>query len=181
MEINDNKVVSLIYELVVDGSVADKCSKENPLEFIFGQGYLLPKFEENIKGLTVGDTFKFTLTPEEGYGVKEPEAIVDLPKNIFEIDGKIQDGLLVAGNTIPMMNAAGQVMQGVVVSVAETTVKMDFNHPMADKTLNFSGEIVAVREATAKELEEGLHGERKQTCSGNCKNCGGNCGGNCGE
>lgn len=173
MEINDNKVVSLVYELIVDGQVADKCSKENPLEFIFGQGYLLPKFEENIKGLKVGDQFKFTLSAEEGYGVREPQAIVDLPKNIFEIDGKIQDGLLEIGNTIPMMNANGQVMQGVVVSVAENSVKMDFNHPMADKVLNFSGEITGVREATEKELCEGLHGERKSKCNGSCEGCSG--------
>ncbi len=178
MEINDNKVVSLIYELNVDGQIADKCSKDNPLEFIFGMGYLLPKFEENVKGLKVGDKFKFTLSPEEGYGVKDSQAIVDLPKNIFEIDGHIQDGLLEVGNTIPMMNANGQVMQGVVVSVAAESVKMDFNHPMADKTLNFSGEITAVREASAKELEEGLHGERKAkscngSCGGSCEGCGG--------
>lgn len=175
MKIESKKVVSLTYTLVVDGAVKDQTTKERPLEFIFGMGYLLPKFEGNIEGKEVGDKFEFTLNPEEGYGVSDPTMIVDLPKNIFEIDGKIQEDLLVPGNTIPMMNQAGGVIPGRVVSVSTDSVRMDFNHELADKVLNFSGEIVAVRDATEKELEEGLHGERKQNCGGNCSSCGGGC------
>lgn len=176
MTIDSKKVVALTYTLTVDGQVKDQTTKDNPLEFIFGMGYLLPKFESNILGKQPGDKFSFTLTPEEGYGVSDPAAVVDLPKNIFEIDGKIQEDLLVPGNVIPMMNQAGGVIPGRVVSVAEDSVKMDFNHELADKTLNFEGEIVSVREATQKEIDEGLHGERAQKgCSGNCSSCGGGC------
>lgn len=176
MTIADEKVVSLTYTLTVDGQVKDQTTKENPLEFIFGLGYLLPKFEENIKGMKVGDKFQFTLTPEEGYGVFNPESVIDLPKNIFEIDGKIQENLLVPGNMIPMMNQSGGVIPGKVVSVAEETVRMDFNHELAGATLNFSGEITGVREATEKELTDGLHGERAaHNCGGDCSSCGGGC------
>jgi FKBP-type peptidyl-prolyl cis-trans isomerase SlyD len=70
-----------------------------------------------------------------------------------------------------MMNSMGGVIPGVVVEVSEDSVKMDLNHQMAGKTLHFTGEIVSVREATEKELTEGLHGEYVHTCGG----CGGGC------
>lgn len=176
MTISDEKVVSLTYVLEVDGEIKDRADEKNPLEFIFGLGYLLPKFEENIKGMQKGEKFKFTLKPEEGYGVFDPNAVIDLPKSIFEIDGKVQEGLLTEGNVIPMMNQQGGVIPGKVVKVEAETVKMDFNHELAGKTLNFSGEVIAVREATEKELTDGLHGERAASnCGGNCSSCGGGC------
>ena len=176
MKIEANKVVALTYELEVEGAVCDKATEENPLEFIFGQGYLLPKFEENVEGKTVGDTFEFTLTPEEGYGAYNPESVIDLPKSIFEIEGKIREDLLIVENIIPMMTQDGRMVPGKVLEVSEDKVKMDFNHQMAGKTLHFTGKVVRVREATEKEIEEGLHGERaSHGCSGNCSSCGGGC------
>ena len=76
MNIQDEKVVSLTYTLLVDGEVKDQANEENPLEFIFGLGYLLPKFEEYIKGKQVGDTFEFTLNAKEGYGEYDAQAVV---------------------------------------------------------------------------------------------------------
>ena len=78
MKISDEKVVSLIYTLMVDGVEADRADNENPLEFIFGLGYLLPKFEENISGLEPGEKFAFTLSPKEGYGEYVEEAVVEI-------------------------------------------------------------------------------------------------------
>ena len=176
MNIQDEKVVSLTYTLLVDGEVKDQANEENPLEFIFGLGYLLPKFEEYIKGKQVGDTFEFTLNAKEGYGEYDAQAVVELPKHIFEVDGKIQDQLLFVGNVIPMMNQAGGVIPGKVVEVGDDTVKMDFNHELAGKDLHFTGKVVGVRDATEKELTEGLHGER--ACTHDCSSCSGGCSGN---
>lgn len=183
MKIEKNKVVELIYELTVDGQLADKTTKERPLDFIQGMGYLLPLFEQNIEGKEPGDKFAFTLEAKDGYGEWEQERVIDLPKQAFEVDGKVREDLLVVGNMIPLMNPMGGVVPGKVLEVTEATVKMDLNHPMAGKTLNFEGEIVSVREATEQELTEGLHGEFVQhACSGGCGHkCGdGECGG-CGE
>lgn len=180
MKISDNKVVSLIYELEVDGQIADSCDASRPLEFIFGIGHLLPKFEANIEGKTVGDKFDFRLTAAEGYGERDPRAIIDLPKTIFMQDGHLAEDILFEGNVIPMMNADGGVMPGTVVKVGEEHVTMDFNHQMAGKDLHFTGEILKMREATEDELKNGL----KRSCGG-CQggNCGdGGCeGGNCGD
>ena len=108
----------------------------------------------------------------------EPERIIDLPKSAFEVNGEVREDLLVPGNTIPMLNGMGGVIPGVVLEVSEDSVKMDLNHRMAGKTLHFTGEIVSVREATEKELTEGLHGEYVQ--SHGCHGChGGGCGGDC--
>lgn len=169
MTIQDEKVVSLTYTLKVDGQVADQATEEAPLEFIFGLGYLLPKFEEYIAGKSVGDDFEFVLSPAEGYGVYDAQAVVELPKQIFEIDGKLQEQLLVVGQVIPMMNQAGGVIPGKVTAVGTDTVTMDFNHEMAGKELHFTGKIVGIRDATEKELTDGLHGER--ACSGSCEGC----------
>lgn len=179
MKIAQNTVVEFRYDLEVDGQVVDKTTKERPLDYIHGTGCLLPKLEEHIEGLEPGATFDVTLSPEDGYGEVDPSRIIDLPKAAFEVNGEIREDLLVPGNTIPMLNGSGAVIPGVVLKVSEDSVKMDLNHQMAGKTLHFTGEILTVREATEKELTEGLHGEYVHTCGG-CHGHGGECGG-CGS
>ena len=176
MKIAQNTVVEFAYELEVDGQVVDHTVKERPLDYIHGTGSLLPKLEEHIEGMVAGDKFDVTLSPADGYGEVDPDRVIDLPKAAFEVNGEIREDLLVPGNTIPMMNSMGGVIPGVVLEVTEDTVKMDLNHRMAGKTLHFSGEIVSVREATEKELTEGLHGEYVHTCGG-CHGHEGGCGG----
>ena len=177
MKIGQNKVVEFVYELEVDGQIVDKTVKERPLDYIHGTGSLLPKLEEHIEGMQAGDRFDVTLSPADGYGEVDPSRIIDLPKGAFEVNGEIREDLLVPGNTIPMMNSMGGVIPGVVLEVTEDTVKMDLNHRMAGKTLHFTGEVVSVREATEKELTEGLHGEYVHSCG--CGGCGGH--GGCGD
>jgi FKBP-type peptidyl-prolyl cis-trans isomerase SlyD len=156
MKIGEKTFVSLSYTLKVGKETVDSATKESPLEFVFGAGYLLPKFEENIAGLRKGDKFEFTLTPAEGYGETIEDAVVELPKDIFMVDGTIEDGLLEIGNQIPMSTADGQHLIGTVKEVGAENVTMDFNHPMAGKTLDFSGEIVDVREATDADIMGGM-------------------------
>lgn len=175
MKITQNMVVALSYELEVEGQIADKATEENPLEYIQGNHMLIQKFENEVEGLTVGDSFSFTVSPEEGYGVYDENYKFDIPKTAFMVDGQVREDLLVVGRTIPMLNTAGDVCQGVIAAVKEDTVTMDFNHPMAGKTLNFSGKIVSVREATSKELTEGLHGEFLPKEEGGCHGKGGCC------
>lgn len=181
MKINKNKVVALTYTLVVDGVEADKCTEERPLDFIYGTGSLLPKFEEYLLDKEANDEYAFVLSPVEGYGEIDPRNVVELPKHIFERDGQIQPGLLTIGNVIQMMNNQGGIMLGKVVEVKDASVMMDFNHQMAGKELHFSGKIISVRDATEQELAEGLHGELKRhTCGGECSDdCCSSCGGGC--
>ncbi len=174
MKIQKDKVIAVSYELEVEGKIADKASSEAPLEYIHGTGMLLPKFEAALDGKVAGDPFEFTLTPEEGYGVYNPKYLVSLPIEAFQIDGKVHEELLVVGRTLPMLNSEGQVVSGTVAAVDEKSVTMDFNHPMAGKTLHFTGKVESVREATEKELREGLHGEYLPPEEG-CGYCHGEC------
>ncbi len=184
MKIEQNKVVEFSYELEVDGQIVDQAPQERPLDYIHGTGSLIPALEAHIEGMEPGAKFDVTISPEDGYGEKDPSRIIDLPKSAFAIEGEVREDLLVPGNIIPMLNAMGGVIPGVVVEVSEDSVKMDLNHQMAGKTLHFMGEILTVREATEKELTEGLHGELVHSCGCGCHHDGGcgDCeGGHCGE
>jgi FKBP-type peptidyl-prolyl cis-trans isomerase SlyD len=162
MQISPNTVVSLTYELRLDGpegEVIQVTDKKDPLVFIYGNGQLLPVFEENILHLTKGAHFSFLLNEKDGYGEFDPNAIIDLEISMFAQDGQIDHQMLTPGNTIPMSDENGNHYHGRVMRVDEETVKMDFNHPLAGKTLHFSGEITEVRQPSPEELSHGhVHG-----------------------
>ena len=129
----------------------------------------MPKFEENLNGLQIGDKFDFNLTAKDAYGEKNDAAIVKVPISAFEVDGKLDTSLVKVGNTIPMRDNAGNRLNGVVKSVDDSNVKMDFNHPLAGNHLFFTGSVTDIREATEEELSHGhIHGQ------------GGGCGDSCG-
>ena len=176
MNISKNKVVSLSYELRVegkDGEIIDTAGTDSPLTFMFGTNSLIPGFERNIENLKTGDNFAFMLGCEEAYGAALEEAVVEIPKTAFLVDGEIDHDVLVEGNAIPMTDTQGNRMNGVVVEVKDDTVVMDFNHPLAGDDLYFSGVVVNVREATHEEL---VHGRVISDCSsGSCDGCGGGC------
>ena len=172
MKAGNKTVVSLQYQLEVEGEIVDQSTPERPLTFPFGVGYLLPKFEANVEGLEAGDKFAFTLTPEEGYGPYREDMVVELPKETFMINGVIEEGLLDIGNQIPLQSQDGARFLGVVKAVDAETVTIDLNAPMAGKTLNFSGEIISVRELTAEE-EAQLNGQGGCGCGCGCE--GGDC------
>lgn len=156
MKISTNKYVSLAYDLNVgeedELELMEQATAEKPLDFIFGTNSMLEAFESNIDGLTQGDKFSFTLTPEEAYGEYDEEKVIDLPKNIFEVDGKIDEEMLVEGNTLPMMDSSGNRLMGSIVTIGDDTVTMDFNHPLAGELMHFSGSVLGVREASAEEI-----------------------------
>ena len=184
MKITQNAVVEFSYELEVDGQVVDHTTKERPLDYIHGTGGLLPKLEAHIEGMEPGDKFDVTLAPADAYGELDPENYILMPKSAFMINGEMRDDLMVVGTVVPLVNQMGGVTPGTILEVLEEVVKIDINHQMAGKTLHFTGEILTVREATEKELTEGLHGEFVHTCG--CGGChgggcnGGDCGGDCG-
>ena len=156
MRISKNKFVSATYDLYVgegdDRELMESATEEQPLQFIFGMGTMLPAFEEEIKELETGSKFEFTLTAENAYGERIEENVAELPKSIFEVNGKFDDEYIVEGITLPMMDSNGNRMNGSVYEVKEDVVVMDFNHPLAGETLHFTGKIIDVHEPTAEEI-----------------------------
>ncbi len=165
MKIDKNKVVTLTYELRIldekgEQNLIETANEEQPMVFIYGMSGLPDQFEENLGKLSTGDNFDFKLDTEDGYGEYNEEAVVDLPKNVFEVEGSVPENMLEEGNYIPMADSEGNQLQGRVVEVTDDTVKMDFNHPLAGKELYFKGKVENVREATKEEIDHGhVHGE----------------------
>ena len=100
-------VVSLSYELRVKDQTVENVGADAPLQFLFGSGNLLPKFEENLDGLKLNDDFDFHLKSVDAYGEVNQDAIVDVPMKAFEVDGKIDHELLKIGNNVPMLDQSG--------------------------------------------------------------------------
>jgi FKBP-type peptidyl-prolyl cis-trans isomerase SlyD len=169
MKVEQNKVVSLSYRLEADGNEVEVVTKEQPMQFMYGVGYLLPTFEKQIADMSVGDKFDFVLQAADAYGEIDEEAIMELPRNVFEIDGKFDEQFVQVGRSIPMQDQEGNRLYGTVENVGNTTVTMNFNHPLAGNTLHFAGEIVDVREATPEDLA-GSCG-----CGCDCNDCHDDC------
>lgn len=159
MNIDNNQAVTLKYLLKTDDANGEKVlveetTNENPLSFIYGAGMMIPKFEEHIKGLKTGDTTSFTILPQDGYGELNPEAVVQLPLDMFQ-----GQELPPVGAILPLSDNQGNNFQAFVVEVTPEAVIADLNHPMAGKPLHFEVEILNNREATAEELSHGhTHG-----------------------
>jgi FKBP-type peptidyl-prolyl cis-trans isomerase SlyD len=165
MPIAKNNVVFISYQLAFPDEngqpdVVEIVDEKEPMVFIHGLSGLPEAFEKNLLGLNEGDTFDFSISAEDAYGNVDPNAIIQLPKSIFQAEGQSADDILQIGNFIPMTDDQGNRMQGLVVSFEGETVTMDFNHPLAEKTLMFQGKILKIREATPEEIAHGhVHGE----------------------
>lgn len=183
MEQEKNKFISVSYRLydvtAMPKALLEETQDGRPFDFISGFGITLPAFEAAIVNLTKGEHFDFTLSSAEAYGDYVEAHIVDLDKSIFMIDGKFDDTRIAIGAVIPLQNEDGQRFNGRVLAISADKVKIDLNHPLAGKTLNFVGEVLENRDATAEELAQFakmLHGEHS------CGGCGGGChSGGCGH
>jgi len=153
--VSKDSMVTLTYDLRLDGKdgyIFESATEENPLVFLHGAGLMIPAFEEQLTGKKSGEKFEISIPAASGYGEINEDAVVELPLDIFKVDGKVDDALLTIGNSVPMMSAHGQRMDGIVVSVKDEVVTMDFNHPLAGEDLHFTGTVMEVREATEDEL-----------------------------
>ncbi|MBK1438653.1 peptidylprolyl isomerase [Parapedobacter sp. ISTM3] len=154
MTIEPNSVVTLTYKLhtVEDGkrTFVEEAGKDNPLDFLYGVGMMLPKFEENIAGLAAGDTTDFELAAEDAYGEVNEQAIASLPIDMFR-----ESGIPAVGQILPLQDNQGNQFRGKVTEVSPEVVVVDLNHPMAGQNLHFSIEVLSVREATPDELAHG--------------------------
>lgn len=151
-KVADDKVVSLHYTLTSDeGEILDSSQGGQPLQFIQGQGQIIPGLEKELYDMEVGDEKKVTVPPAEGYGERQPDQVQSLPRNAFPPDTDVEEGMAVQlrdSNT-------GQVYQAVVTHVGPDSVNVDFNHPLAGENLNFEVTIADVRDATQEELDHG--------------------------
>ena len=154
----DGQVVAMNYTLKVDGETIDTSEEHEPIEFLQGQGNIIPGLERELYGMAVGESKNVVVVPEDGYGEIDSEAFMEVPRDQFPEDIPMEVGTL-----IEMHNESGQPLDARIESVGEETVRLDFNHPLAGKQLHFSVKIASLRTATEEELDHGhVHGEEHQ-------------------
>ena len=171
MNVTKDKVVSVSYELNVEGEIVDKAEVESPMEFIYGNGGLIPSFEDNIKDMKAGDKFDFSIPSDKAYGPVVKEYVLNLPMSIFEREGNVEEGLLQVGARLPMVDQEGNQMNGLILEVKDDHVVMDFNHPLAGKDLHFTGKVEAIRDASEEELSGGHAHNPEHNHEEGCDSC----------
>jgi FKBP-type peptidyl-prolyl cis-trans isomerase SlyD len=167
MEISENTVVGLTYELKVtkEGEESAPFSveirdEEDPFYFLFGNSGLPEKFEENLKSKNERDSFNFVLEMEEAYGEADDELIVNVPKDQLSEDRGFSPEMLKEGNFLPLVDEEGYSMQAKVIKDMGQELLLDFNHPLVGLSLHFDGRIQHIREASEDEIAHGhIHGK----------------------
>ncbi len=140
--IDEGMEVTLHFTLKLeDGTVVDSTLEKQPATFQMGDGNLPPGFEYPLKGLAGGERGSFEVTPEHGFGQHNPQNVQMLSREDFEeIEPEV-------GTVLSFADPAGGELPGVIIAVDERNVEVDFNHPLAGRTLTFEVEVIDVRPA----------------------------------
>jgi FKBP-type peptidyl-prolyl cis-trans isomerase SlyD len=152
--IGDDSVVTFHYKLSDDtGTFNESSGTDSPIVYMHGHNNIVPGLEKQLAGRKSGDKLTATVTPEEGYGQRNDEAVQRVPVKHLATRGPYSVGQMVVVNT----REGGR--QARVLKVGHFNVDLDLNHPLAGRTLTFDIEIVEVRAATEQELAHGhAHG-----------------------
>jgi FKBP-type peptidyl-prolyl cis-trans isomerase SlyD len=154
MQIESNSVVTLHYTLKDnDGNIIDQ-SDDGSFLYLHGAMNIIPGLENALTGKSAGDEVSVTVSPEEGYGVKDPERIQEVPKEMFENSDEIA-----VGTQFHAQSPDGGAIVVTVTEVKEDVVVIDGNHALAGVDLNFDVKVIDVRQASEEEMAHGhVHG-----------------------
>ncbi len=125
-----------------DGTVIDSSEKQGaPLEFKVGEGQIINGFDTAVVGMEKGEEKEITLPPNKAYGDRNPELIQELPKENFPEDQEIRPGMV-----LMMKLQDGRQIPAVISEIKDNSVILDFNPPLAGKTLIFEIKVVDIAE-----------------------------------
>jgi FKBP-type peptidyl-prolyl cis-trans isomerase SlyD len=143
--IQEGSIVSIEYTLTDDsGKVIDTNVGKEPLTFIQGAGQIVSGLEKELQGLKPGDQKKVQVKPEDGYGMPNQQAFQELPRESIPPEAQK------AGVSLMAKGPDGRAIPIRVHEIKEKTVVVDFNHPLAGKTLNFDVKIKDIKAAEAR-------------------------------
>jgi FKBP-type peptidyl-prolyl cis-trans isomerase SlyD len=156
MKVGKGSVVSIDYQLHFgDGKVIDASEPGTPLSYLHGEGQVVPGLERALEGLSAGDARQVVIQPEDGYGPHDARGVQKVPRSAFPADVELE-----VGSSMIAQGPRGESMPFTVREVRAEDVTIDFNHPLAGKTLHFDVKVQEVRTASAEELQHGhAHGE----------------------
>jgi len=139
-KIREGSQVALEYTLSDEaGTVIESNKGKQPMSYIHGKSQIIPGLEKELSGMKVGEEKKIQIKPEDGYGPVNPDAFQEVPKD------KLPPEALKVGTMLMAQGPRGQGIPVRVHEIKDTTVIMDFNHPMAGKTLSFDVKISEIK------------------------------------
>ena len=141
MTVENGNTVTVHYRGTLDdGTEFDNSrNRGEPITFEVGSGQMITGFDSAITGMTVGEVKEIMIEPEDAYGTHNESAIQELPLTMFPSDFDF-----VAGNSVQGQQPNGQPFLAKIMSTTESTVTLDFNHPLAGKQLTFAIELVNI-------------------------------------
>ncbi|MBN2717832.1 MAG: peptidylprolyl isomerase [Deltaproteobacteria bacterium] len=164
MKIQNEAFVAIDYTLTDDqGNIVDKSEDNNPLGFVWGRGQIIPGLEKALEGMSVNETKKVTVSPEDGYGPMNEELFQEVPRDNFPSTDNLQKGQQFQANT------PHGPMRFIIHEVREDDIVVNLNHPLAGQNLHFDVKVAEVRQATEEELAPPQHhhcGDGSHGCCG---------------
>lgn len=149
--LQDGMVGALAYTLTVDGQIVETISPEEAIEYLHGEDNLVPGLEAALAGRKAGDTFEVSVAPEDGYGEYDDDLV-----EVMGIDEFDNPEELSVGTEVELMDDEDNIYEAIIVALSNDEVTVDFNEPLAGKTLHYSVQVVSVREATEEEKDMGM-------------------------
>lgn len=148
-------VVSFHYTLKNEkGDVLDSSSDGEPMAYLHGYHQIVPGLEAALLGKAAGAKFQVTVAPADGYGEREEEMVLSVPKKDWTLPDTVK-----AGEVIELQSPDGEVVPAIIVNISDEVVVLDANHPLAGESLYFDIQLMNVRAATKEELAHGhAHG-----------------------
>ena len=138
--VQEGSEVSFDYTLTDDsGKVVDSSKGKEPMHYVHGKGQIIPGLEKELSGMAVGNEKKITVKPEEAYGPVNPAAFREIPKE------QLPPEALKVGVMLMAQSSSGSGVPVRVHEIKDNTVVVDFNHPLAGKTLSFDGKITDIK------------------------------------
>ena len=124
---------------LTNGEQFDSSVGREPLEFTVGAGQMIKGFDAAMPGMGLGEKKTINIAPEDGYGEKDPNAIIEFPKSNVPEDMKLEPGM-----PLTLSNEHGQPVPVIVVEVKDDVIVLDANHFLAGQELVFDIELVEI-------------------------------------
>lgn len=151
LTVADGVVVSMDYTLrLEDGEVIDTSEGQEALQFLQGEGQIIPGLEQALYGMAVGEEKDVEVGPADGYGETDSEAFQVVPRDVFPADMELTEGM-----GLRMRDETGEPVEAYIADIRPEGIVLDFNHPLAGETLFFHVKIAGLRPGTSEELAHG--------------------------
>ena len=124
---------------LTDGSQFDSSTGREPLEFTVGAGQMIKGFDTGVEGMAIGEKKSITVPPEEGYGLRNEESVIEFPAEQIPADMKLEEGM-----QLTLQDQDGRPVPVVVAEIRENVVILDANHFLAGKELIFDVELAEI-------------------------------------